>query len=62
MTFYSELYHGIVCTLVPLTPPELLPLVVSKSFVRTLLAARVNKKNILNAMALEAIDRIVESE
>ena len=51
-----------VCTMAPLTPPELLPLVVSKSFVRTVLAARVNKKNILHTMALEAIDRIVEGE
>ena len=56
---YTQL---IVCTLAPLTPPELLPLVVSKSFVRTILAARVNKKNILHTMALEAIDRIVEGK
>ena len=47
-----------MCNLMPLCPAELIPLVLSKSMVRSLLAARVNKKSLLHTLALDAIERI----
>jgi hypothetical protein len=44
--------------MVPICPPELLPVVVSKSMVRCLLAARVNKKNTLHGLSFDAINQI----
>ena len=42
-----------VCKLVPLTPPAMLSVVVSKGLVRCMMAARVNKKHTLHTIALQ---------